>query len=145
MSPRRFAMLFASLATVSIVVASIFALSGAWLVLVFALVEVAALATAFVVYARHAGDYERIVVTPEALIVEFNSGTQVVRQQAHPAFARVEYPSSGPGAGSGNSLIRLALGGKAVEVGRFVPRLKRERLAGEIRARLTAASRAAWK
>jgi uncharacterized membrane protein len=112
MSPRRFAMLFASLATVSIVVASIFALAGAWLVLVFALVEVAALATAFVVYARHAGDYERIVVTPEALIVEFNSGTHLVTQQAHPAFARVEYPSSGAGAGSGNSLIRLALAGK---------------------------------
>ena len=145
MSPCRFAVLFGCLAFVSMGVASIFAYSGAWLILVFAFVEVAALAVAFVVYARHAGDYERIVVSPEALIIEFNSGSQVVRQQAHPAFARVEYPSPGAGMGGADSLIGLALAGKAVEVGRFVPRLKREGLAQEIRAQLLAASRAAWK
>lgn len=145
MSPRSFGMLFASLAVVSIGVGSVFAFSGAWLVLVFAVVEVGALVAAFVVYAKHAGDYERIVVTPEVMIVESTSGAQVVRQQTHPAFARVEYPHSGPGAGGGNPLIRLALAGEAVEVGRFVPGLKRERLAREIRLQLQAASRAAWK
>ena len=138
-------MLFASLAFVTIGVASVFAYSGAWLILVFAFIEVAALAAAFVVYARHAGDYERIVVTPEALIVEFNSGTRVVRQQAHPAFARVEYPCAGQQVGGGDSLIGLAFAGKEVEVGRFVPRLKREGLAQEIRAQLLAASKASWK
>ena len=145
MSPRRFGMLFALLAVISIGVGVIFALSGAWLVLVFAFVEVGALVAAFIVYARHAGDYERIVLTPEALIVESTSGAQVVRQQTHPAFARVEYPHPGPEAGGGNPLIRLAMAGEAVEVGRFVPRLKRERLAREIRARLQAAGKVAWK
>ena len=143
MSPRQFASLIASLAIVSVGVASIFALSGAWWILVFAFVEIAALLAAFVVYARHAGDYERIVVTPDAVIIEFNSGTEVVRQQAHPAFARVEYPY--PAAAGGDSLIGVALGGKAVEVGRFVPYLKRERLAQEIRVHLQAARSACWK
>ncbi len=142
MSPRQFAVLFGSLACVSIGFASIFAYSGAWLILMFAVVEVTALAVAFVVYARHAGDYERIIVSPEALIIEFNSGSQVVRQQAHPAFARVEYPFPGTRSGGGDSLIGLALAGKAVEVGRFVPRLKRAGLAQEIRAQLLAAGRA---
>jgi len=145
MSPRRFGMLLASLAVVSIGVASVFAFSGAWWILFFAFVEVGALLAAFVVYALHAGDYERIVVTPDALIVEFNSGTQVVRQQAHPAFARVEYPYAGAGTGGGNPLIRLAVAGRAVEVGRFVPRLKRERLAQEIRAHLRAVGSGAWR
>lgn len=144
MSPRQFAALIASLAIVSVGVASVFAYSGAWWILVFSLVEVAALVAAFVVYARHAGDYERIVVTPDALIIEFNSGTKVVRQQAHPAFARVEYPYPAEAAG-GDSLIGLALAGKAVEVGRFVPLLKREGLAQEIRAHLLAARSACWK
>ena len=99
MSPRQFASLIASLAIVSVGVASIFAYSGAWWILVFAFVEMAALLAAFVVYARHAGDYERIVVTPDAVIIEFNSGTEVVRQQAHPAFARVEYPYPAQAAG----------------------------------------------
>jgi len=144
MSPRQFASLIASLAIVSVGVASIFAYSGAWWILFFSAVEITALLAAFVVYARHAGDYERIVVAPDAVIIEFNSGTKVVRQQAHPAFARVEYPYPADGAG-GNSLIGLALGGKAVEVGRFVPCLKRESLAQEIRAHLQAARSACWK
>ena len=144
MSPRQFASLIASLAIVSVGVASIFAYAGAWWILFFAFIEITALLAAFVVYARHAGDYERIVVTPEAVIIEFNSGTQVVRQQAHPAFARVEYPYPAEASG-GNSLIGLALGGKAVEVGRFVPYLKREGLAQEIRAHLQAARSACWK
>ena len=144
LSPVQFAALLGSLAVVSIGVALLFALSGAWWVLVFAFIEVAALVAAFVVYARHAGDYERIVVTPHALIIEFNSGNQVVRQQAHPAFAHVEYPCAGPGRG-GDSLIGLAVAGKAVEVGRFVPCLKRASLAQEIRTHLLAAGRASWR
>ena len=144
LSPRQFASLLASLAVVSIGLASIFAYSGAWWILVFAFVEVAALIAAFVVYARHAGDYERIVVTPDALIIEFNSANQVLRQEAHPAFAHVEYPCPGPGR-DGDSLIGLAIAGKAVAVGRFVPRLRRESLAKEIRAHLLAATRASWR
>jgi uncharacterized membrane protein len=145
MSPRQFGMLFGSLAIVSMSVASVFAYSGAWWVLVFSCVEVAALLAAFVVYAKHAGDYERIVVSADALVIEFNSGDRLVRQQAHPAFARVEYPSRGGRAGGGDALIALAMAGRAVEVGRFVPRIKRAGLAREIRAHLQAASRSAWK
>jgi uncharacterized membrane protein len=144
LSPRQFAAVFGSLAVVSVVVASIFAYSGAWWILVFAFIEVAALVAAFVVYARHAGDYERIVVTPDALVIEFNSGNHVLRREAHPAFAHVEYPCPGPGGGE-DSLIGLAIAGKAVAVGRFVPRLKRESLAQEIRTHLLAASRASWR
>jgi uncharacterized membrane protein len=93
-------------------------------------------------YARHAGDYERIVVTPDALIIELNSGNRVLRREAHPAFTHVEYPCPGNGRG-GDSLIGLAIAGRSVEVvGRFVPLRKRERLAQEIRAHLLAASRA---
>jgi len=145
MSPRQFATLLASLACVSIGIASVFAYSGAWWVLVFAGVEMTALVAAFFVYAMHAGDYERILVTADSLVIEFNSGTRVVRQQSHPAFARVEYPyPAGRGAG-GDALIGLAMAGRAVEVGRFVPRMKRAGLAQEIRTQLQAASRAAWR
>lgn len=144
LSPGQFASVLGSLAVVSIGVASIFAYSGAWWILVFAFVEVAALMAAFVVYARHAGDYERIVVSPDALIIEFNSGNHVLRRQAHPAVARVEFPCPESRRG-GDSLIGLAVAGEAVKVGRFVPRLRRESLAQEIRTHLLAASRAGWR
>jgi uncharacterized membrane protein len=144
LSPGQFVSVFGSLGVVSIGVASIFAYSGAWWILVFAFIEVAALVAAFVVYAKHAGDYERIVVTPDALTIEFNSGNRVLRREAHPAFAQVEYPCPGFGRGE-DSLIGVALAGKAVRVGRFVPRLRRASLAQEIRTHLLAASRAGWR
>lgn len=138
LSPRQFASLLGSLALVSLLVASVFAWSGAWWILLFSVVEVVALAIAFVAYARHAGDYERIVVGPDALVIELNSGSRLLRRQTHPALARVEYPYPDAKAG-GDALIGLALGGEAVGVGRFVPLLKRESLAREIRGRLLAA------
>ncbi|MEO6269856.1 MAG: DUF2244 domain-containing protein [Lautropia sp.] len=146
LSPRQFASLLGSLAVVSIGFGSVFAWAGAWWILVFSVVEVAALVAAFVAYARHAGDYERVVLTPDALIIEFNTANRIHRQVAHPAFARVVYPRPGPGPGpGGDSLIALAVSGKAVEVGRFVPRLKRESLAREIRTHLLAAGNASWR
>ncbi len=138
LSPCQFASLLGSLALVSLVVASVFAWSGAWWIMLFAVVEVVALAVTFVAYARHAGDYERIVVGPDTLVIELNSGSRVLRRQTHPALARVEYPYPDEMAG-GDALIGLALGGEAVGVGRFVPLRSRESLAREIKGRLLAA------
>ena len=58
--PRQLAACFGVLAAVSLAIASIFAWHGAWLVVPFACLEMGALAVAFVVYARHAADYDRI-------------------------------------------------------------------------------------
>lgn len=74
LSPRQLACCFGALAAVTTSIALAFAMQGAWLTLPFALVESAALAVAYVVYARHAGDYERIVVEPGRLVVERASG-----------------------------------------------------------------------
>jgi uncharacterized membrane protein len=57
LSPCQFASLLASVALVSLAVASVFAWTGAWWILLFSLVEVAALAAAFFVYAIQSGDY----------------------------------------------------------------------------------------
>ena len=140
-TPVQFASLLGVLALVSFAIAAMFALSGAWWVLVFTCVEVVALGAAFVVYARHAGDYERVVVTPDALIIEFNSGNRILRQETHPALTRVEYPCPGLAREGDEALIGLASAGRAVGIGRYVPRPERARLAREIRMGLLAASR----
>ena len=144
LSPGQFGALLGSLAIVTVAVAVFFALSGAWWILFFAFIQVAALVATFVVYARHAGDYERIVLTSEALIVECNSANHFVREQTHPALARVQYPCPGLRQG-GDSLIGLAVAGKAVKVGRFVPHPRRASLAREIRMHLLAAGKASWR
>jgi len=52
------------------------------MVLPFTCLEVLALGVAFFVYARHAADYERIVLAPRRLVVERSLGK---------AFDRIEY------------------------------------------------------
>lgn len=134
LSPRQLAICFAALATVSLVIASVFAARGAWPVIPFACVEVAALTAAFVVYGRHAADFERIVLERDRLVVEWASGARLQRTELSPAWLRVEYD------GSRRDLIRLVAGREALTVGRFVPDECRGRLAQELRASLAGLS-----
>ena len=130
LTPRQLGAWFAALGTVSAAIAAVFAMLGAWMVLPFACIELTALGLAFVVYARHAADYERILVAPGRLVVERVVGNAVDRIECEPAWVRVEY------AGTRRSVVRLVAGRQHVEVGRFVPEGKRMELARELRESL---------
>lgn len=130
LSPRQLAIVFGSLATVSIGIATAFAIGGAWVVLPFACIEVLALGAAFVVYARHAADYERIVLCRDSLLVESRTGERLLREQCAPAWTRVEY------AGTRRELVGLVAAGRRIDVGRFVPESERRDLASQLRVQL---------
>jgi uncharacterized membrane protein len=108
----------------------VFAAQGAWLILPFTAVELLALAIAFVAYARHAGDYERILVTPERIVVERWTAGKMAREEVGPEWARIEYESGRRG------VIRVVAGRKRVAVGSFLPEECREQLVRELRASL---------
>lgn len=131
LTPRQLAGCFGVAVVVSLAIAVAFTVMGAWLVLPFAGLEVAALAVAFVMHARHAGDYERIVVTGGRLMVERLHGGELDRIECQPAWVRVEYR------GARRELIRLVAGGREMSVGRFVPDDGRRELARELRASLS--------
>jgi uncharacterized membrane protein len=107
-----------------------FASWGAWLVLPFALVEVLALGTAFVVYARHAADYERIVLCPDCLLVETCRADRLRREECVPAWTRVEY------SGMRRELVGLVTAGRRIDVGRHVAESDRRRLARHLTVQL---------
>jgi uncharacterized membrane protein len=130
LTPRQLAGWFATMGAVSLLIAAAFAMQGAWMVVPFACVELAALGIAFVVYARHAADYERIMVAPGRLVVERVVGNAVDRIECEPAWVRVEY------AGTRRSAVRLVAGRRQFEIGRFVPEDKRKELAQELRESL---------
>jgi uncharacterized membrane protein len=130
LAPRQLAVIFASLATVSLVIATGFAAQGAWMVLPFACIEVLALGVAFVVYARHAADYERIVLCRDCLLVETCRGERLRTERCAPAWTRVEY------SGTRRELIGLVAAGKRIDVGRFVPESERRDLATQLRRQL---------
>ncbi len=130
LAPRQLALIFVSLAIVSLAIAAMFALQGAWMILPFACLEVLALGGAFFLYARHAADYERIVLCRDCLMVETCRAANLKREQCSPGWTRVEYT------GSRQELIGLVAAGRRIEVGRFVPESDRPDLARQLRVQL---------
>lgn len=85
---------------------------------------------AFLVYARHASDGERIFLAGPQLVVELENGGKLQRAEFRREWVRVE-PQSGDG-----SLIELSAQGRSINVGRFVRPELRPMLAREIRMAL---------
>ncbi|MCM5571692.1 DUF2244 domain-containing protein [Burkholderiaceae bacterium FT117] len=130
LSPGQLGCWFGSLAAVSLLLATFFAAKGAWLVVPFTLIEIAALGAAFVWWSRHATDYERIVVGADMLCIETSSGERLRRVERRPAWVRVEY------GGARRDPIRIVSSGEAIEIGGLVPEDRRAALARELRGAL---------
>jgi uncharacterized membrane protein len=130
LTPRQCALAYGLLACVSLCVAGFFWWFGAVLVLPFAAMELVALALALWWYARHATDREHIRLEPKRLVVEWEHGGQVQRQELVREWVRVS-PSLAAG-----GLVALTAGGQTLEVGRYVRPDLRPQLAREIRVAL---------
>lgn len=133
LSPRQMASVYGLLCAVSLGIAGFFWSRGAWMVMPFALLEVLVVGLAFVLYARHAVDRERISLSGDRLVVELETAGRTERAEFRRAWVRVE-----PRAGDG-SLIEVFGDGHSVRVGRFVRAEWRPALAREIRLALRGA------
>ncbi len=129
-SPAQLLVFFASLCAVSFVIAAAFWAHGAPWVAPFAGIELCAVGLALAVYARHAADYERMLLQPGRLTVERVNGSRSDSVDFSPAWVRVE-PST-----ADRSLIELSGEGKRIAVGRFVRPELRRALADELRVAL---------
>lgn len=125
MSPKALAGVFAALALVVLAIGAGFALAGAWLVLPFAGLEVLLLGVAYLAYARHAADYERLEIEPGDLKVEVAQAHRVARYRLVNAKVSVE---------DGRVLLRDAK--EELEVGRYLGAEARVELAAELQKRL---------
>lgn len=125
MSPKALAGVFAALALVTLAIGAGFALAGAWLVLPFAGLEVLLLGAAYLAYARHAADYERLEVAPGDLKVEVAQADRVARYWLVNAKVSVE---------DGRVVLRDAK--EELEVGRYLGAEARAELAAELQKRL---------
>lgn len=133
-SPRALAVLLALTAGLAFAIGIAFALYGAWPILPFAGLEIAALAAAFYLNGRHAADFERIALEAGLLVVEVRDAGRVATHRFNPQWVRLET--------SGTTRdVRLALRseGRELEIGRLLDAPGRERLAREVRRRLAQA------
>lgn len=129
-SPGQMGLLYASLCVISLGIATAFWVKGATMVLPFAWIELLAVGAAFLVYARHAGDGERIFLAGRQLVVELENAGRLERTEFRRDWVRVE-PCA-----DDSSLIELSGNGRRINVGRFVRPELRPELAREIRMAL---------
>lgn len=131
-TPAQLAWFYGSICLVSLGVAAVCWHLGARLVMVFTGIELLAVGVAFLMYARHAADGERISLRGSRLLVELEQAGQLQRVEFRREWVRVE-PKVGH-----QSLIELSGQGQTFAVGRFVRPELRPALANEIRGALRA-------
>jgi uncharacterized membrane protein len=125
-SPRQLAMVYAILCSVSLTIAVVFTLRGAWYILGFAVLELAAVGLAFLQYGRHATDRERIALLEDTLLIELIQAEQASLYRLDPRATRVGLPDAQHG------LITVEAPGMRVEVGRFLTAWRRREFAQEL-------------
>jgi uncharacterized membrane protein len=129
-TPRQLAKAYMALCVASFLVASYFVVHGAWLVMVFSVLEMTAVGVAFMYFARHATDRELIALGDDGLVVELVQAEQVSQYWMNPQRTRVELPVIRHG------LIGLEADGDRVEVGRYLTEQKRRAFAHELKNEL---------
>lgn len=126
LTPRQLVKAYAALCAGSLLVASYFTFHGAWLVMVFAVLELAYVAAAFLYFGRHATDRELIMLSDACLLVELVSAEQTRQFKLDPQRTQVAAPAKGRG------LIGLVANGERIEVGRFLTEWRRREFAREL-------------
>ncbi|MFL9926534.1 DUF2244 domain-containing protein [Herbaspirillum lusitanum] len=129
-APRQLAQVYALLCAVSLTVALVFTLRGAWYILIFSVIELSAVGLAFLAYARHATDREYVAFGDDCLLVEVTRAGKASRFKLDLRGVRVDFPENRW------KLIGLAGTDARVEVGRFLTEWKRRELALELRQEL---------
>jgi uncharacterized membrane protein len=129
-SPKQLMQAYSALCTASLAIAVFMTLRGAWYVLGFAVVELAAVGFAFLYYARHATDQEHIVLTDDWLLVELIQAGKARQYKLLRRWIKL-VPQSAP-----QRLIGLESCGVQVKVGRFLSERKRQQLLLELRQEL---------
>jgi len=142
-TPRQLAFVFGSIIALSMAFGIAFAVLGLWLVLPFAGLELAAVAAAFFVYARHAADYERIQVRGPALEIEQVRGLRRQTWSLPVAWTRVEPETARGLAMHATRCVIVASGATRIEVGNDLTAAHRVVFARELRHALSAAMCAA--
>ncbi len=135
MTHRQERVAFWSLAAVCFASASGFALLGYWLVLPFAGLEIGLLAWALEHMRSRKGDYERLTIEGDVVVLEWRSGTHGERREMNRQWARVICDC---GTSDRNCRLSLSSHGRETKVGQYLSDEARLQLAATLRRKLQA-------
>ncbi|MDH5534345.1 MAG: DUF2244 domain-containing protein [Betaproteobacteria bacterium] len=129
--PDRFCLVLGSLAVISLAIAGGFAVVGAWLILPFAGAEVAALAVALRCVRKRAGDYERVAIHGDEVVLDVCEDSARRSFRFNRLWAQLVVSDGAP-----RFEVSLRSHGREVVVGRYLDEDGRRALARELRCRL---------
>jgi uncharacterized membrane protein len=136
-APGALVLVFCSLVALAFGFGIAFAFHGPWMILPFAGVEMLALGCAFLVCGRRVGEFERVRVGPDMVVVEEGGRGGVVAHEFNPRWARVEVHRR-------PLAVRVWLfqAGRKVELGQHLGFERRLAFCNDFEAALKAAARA---
>ena len=130
LTPRQTMISWAVLVAMSLGVGLFCTWHGASLVLVFTALEITAVTAAFVLYSRHATDFDRVVLDQGLVTIDKMRGGRTRQYQLEALWLRVTPPARR------RDPVRLTARGVSVEVGSYLLEPQRRLLAKDLREAL---------
>lgn len=134
LSPKQLLHWYLSLCAITLVIATGFLVAGFWIVLPFAGLELFLVGTAFVIYARHAADYEMIELQPNQLKLVMADGSKVTQLEWSPQWSKLSYN------GKYKAPLLFSHKGQKVKIGKFIAEKDKSALHRELKAALSRAA-----
>ena len=134
-TPKQVGLFYLSMFCFSSLIAGYFWWQGAWMILPFTCAELVILGAALLIYARHASDYEKIVLDGAEFTVELFLGNQRTVKKWNAPWVRVKDPELTPN--RKDSLVTLEMGHESIQVGQFIFAHARADLASDIRSAIS--------
>ncbi|HEX4843852.1 MAG TPA: DUF2244 domain-containing protein [Limnobacter sp.] len=134
LTPRQLLNWYLSLCGLTMVIATGFAWMGFWIVLPFAGLELLLVGIAFVIYARHAADYEAIELSPGQLRLVWADGSRLTEIEWSPQWAKLSYN------GRYKAPLVISHRGQQVKMGKFIAEKDKSALHLQLRSALARAA-----
>lgn len=130
LTPQQLLKFYIALIFLSAIVATGFLLAGAWLVPIFSAIELTVVTIGFLIYCRHAVDYEEIEINGNTLTVRKMIGCKASDYEFNTRWLRIEPP------GHRKKVFVISQSDVRVEVGQFVRKEQLGTLVSQLRANL---------
>ena len=127
LTPKQLSVFYALLVGVSLSVGIGFFIAGIWVVPIFTAIEVTAVTISFLVYSRHALDFEEIQINDTKLTVTKFIGYKTHVYEFNTLWTELILPPRN------GKVFRLSESSQTVELGQFVPREQLRFFIAEIR------------
>ncbi|QWC95586.1 DUF2244 domain-containing protein [Polynucleobacter paneuropaeus] len=128
LTPKQLFQFYAVLVFFSLLVGIGFLLAGVWVIMIFTCIELCALTLGFLIYARHALDYEEIQINGTVLKITKFIGSKTKTYELNSRWTQVFLPRDKP------KIFVLSSENQNIELGQFVRQDQMPQIIAEIKS-----------